>query len=262
MTQRRAVTCLTALLAVLCAVPAFADERKFTYSTEAKTVPEGGWEFEQWATHAWHVDQGHFWKTQIREELEYGITDRFNVSAYLNLEILHANGVPGLKDDTVFEFEGVSAEAKYKLTDPAADVVGLLGYLELSAGEEFEVEVKLVASKDIGRFTFAYNFIYEYEKEEDELTIAGPKHVTSNVIENTLGASVMVVEHWGVGAELVTRSVYDKDFDKVDRTGLFIGPNVHYASKSWWLTVTMLVRANDADLFEKYEARLILGVNF
>jgi hypothetical protein len=47
-----------------------------------------------------------------------------------------------------------------------------------------------------------------------------------------------------------------------EQTGYFIGPNAHYAAKDWWITATLLVRTNDADDFEKYEIRVIVGINF
>jgi len=262
MTLRRFLPCLTAVLVAAFALPAAADERKFTYSQEAKTLPQGSFEFEQWATHGWHRDEGTFWFWSIREELEYGITDRLSASVYLNFEIQHANNIPGLEDDTIFEFEGVSLEAKYKLTDPVADVVGLLGYIEVGFGEETEVEVKLVANKEVGQFAFVYNFIWEYEDAENELGVAGsPSRIKGYLIENTLGASYALEKGWAVGAEFLARTAFDEDFDKVG-TGYFIGPNAHYAAKEWWITMTFLVRTNHQDAFEKYEARVILGINF
>ncbi len=261
MTLRRLLPCLTAVLVAALAVPASADERKFTYSEEAKTLPQGSFEFEQWATHGWTRDQGKFWFLSWREELEYGITDRLSAAVYLNFEVQHADGVPGLKDDTIFEFEGVSLEAKYKLTDPAADAVGLLGYVEVGFGEETEVEAKIVVSKDVGKVVFAYNFIFEYERAENELAISGPDHVTGYLIENTAGASVLIDKSWAVGGEFLARTAFDDNFDKIG-TGYFIGPNAHYAAKDWWITLTFIVRVNDQEEFEKYEARVILGINF
>lgn len=262
MTLRRLLPCLTAVLVAAIALPASADERRFTYSEEAKTLPQGSFEFEQWATHSWSRDQGKFWELAFREELEYGITDRLSAAAYLNFEIQHADGVPGLKDDTIFEFQGVSLEGKYKLTDPAADFVGLLGYVEVGFGEETEVEIKLVASKDVGQFVFVYNFIWEYADEDNELGVSGsPSHIKGYLIENTLGASYTLDKSWAVGAEFLARTAFDKDFDKVG-TGYFIGPNAHYAAKDWWITMTFLVRTNREEEFEKYEARVILGINF
>lgn len=70
--------------------PASADERKFTFVEEAKTLPQGTFEFEQWVTRSWGVEQGQFWRIDFREELEYGITDRLTAAAYLNLAITRA----------------------------------------------------------------------------------------------------------------------------------------------------------------------------
>ena len=36
------------------------DERKFNYSYEAKTLPKGSWEFEQWATLKMEKESGDY----------------------------------------------------------------------------------------------------------------------------------------------------------------------------------------------------------
>jgi len=156
----------------------------------------------------------------------------------------------------------VSLEAKYKLTDPAADLIGLLAYAEVTVGKEFEVEFKAVASKEIGAFTFAYNLIFEYERSENELEIVSTGKTTEYMIENTLGGSYSFLKNWAGGVEFVARTPFEESWSNREQTGYFIGPNVHYAAKDWWITGTLLVRTNDADDFEKYEVRVILGVNF
>jgi hypothetical protein len=259
----RLLPCLAAVLAFAAWSPsARADERKFTYIEEAKTLPQGSWEFEQWATRSWGVDEGSFWRFDFREEIEYGLTDRLTLAGYLNTAILHASNVPGLEDETEFELEGVSLEAKYKLLDPSTDVVGLLGYAELTVGEEFEVEFKAVASKEIGDFTFAYNLIYEYESEEQELAIVDTGRARETFIINALGGSYHFTKSWAAGVEFLARAVWEGNFEEREATGYFVGPNAHYAASSWWVTFTFLVRTNDADEFTKYEARVIFGFNF
>lgn len=236
-----------------------ADERKFTYSYEAKTLPQGSWEFEQWATLRAHRDVGRIWFVDLREEVEYGVTDRLNLALYLNWEIESIRNVPGAENETEAEFESVSIEGKYKFTDPAADLVGLLGYVELAAGpEEQELELKLVASKQIGNLTFAYNLIVEFEREEE----TGGEWEKESMLSHTFGASLELMPGWAVGAEAVIRTPYEGTFKEKEDTGFFVGPNAHYYSKSWWATLTFLVLTREPDEFEKYEVRLIFGVNF
>src|SRR5690349_11007098 len=67
-----------------------ADERRFTYTYEPEVMPQGGMEFEQWVTlrtqrtSGAEVKQGNFNLWEIREELEYAVSDNYSVSLYLN----------------------------------------------------------------------------------------------------------------------------------------------------------------------------------
>src|SRR6059058_173610 len=67
-----------------------ADEKRFTYSYEPETLPAGGMEFEQWITlrtqrtKAGEVGQQNYNKWELREELEFAVTDRYSVSVYVN----------------------------------------------------------------------------------------------------------------------------------------------------------------------------------
>jgi hypothetical protein len=262
MSLRRLLPAVVVAVVVASSSVAFADERKFTYSEEAKVMPAGVWEVEQWATHKSHVEEGRFWELNLRTEVEYGLTDRLTTAMYLNMTFLSAHDVPGLKDETEFELEGVSFEAKYKLLDPATDVIGLLGYGEVTVGEEFEAELRAVASKEMGAFTFAYNLVLEYEKKENELEITSTGKHTEYIIENTLGGSYGFSKNWAGGVEFVARTPFEDGLSHREQTGYFIGPNAHYAAKDWWVTATFLVRTNDADNFEKYEIRVIVGINF
>ncbi len=67
-----------------------ADERRFTYTYEPEVLPKGGLEFEQWVTlrtqrtAGGEVQQENYNLWEFREELEYGVTDKYSVSLYLN----------------------------------------------------------------------------------------------------------------------------------------------------------------------------------
>src|SRR6185295_9027426 len=74
----------------LCLTQSQADEKRFTYSYEPETLPQGGMELEQWITlrtqrtKGGSVQQGNYNLWELREELEYGVTDNYSVSLYLN----------------------------------------------------------------------------------------------------------------------------------------------------------------------------------
>src|SRR5690349_25071694 len=74
----------------LCLDVVQADDRRFTYTYEPEVMPQGGMEFEQWVTlrtqrtSGAEVKQGNFNLWEIREELEYAVSDNYSVSLYLN----------------------------------------------------------------------------------------------------------------------------------------------------------------------------------
>lgn len=265
----RTLSKATLVLAALGAAAsvARADDRKFTYSYEAKTLPQGTWEFEQWATLQTGKDGGKWDTWLFREEIEYGITDRLNASIYLNSEYQANSGVPGFDDEHHFGFSSMSTEWKYKLMDPSADPVGVLLYGELGfSNSEYEIELKLVLSKSAGRFTFAYNFIYEAEVEEEP--DESPVYRWEHVISNTFGISYAVLDQFSIGVEAL--DIYRNMPVEGERThAYYVGPNLHYSGESWWATLTVLGQVSFGRGYEfsdgdntKWQVRLIFGVNF
>lgn len=259
----RSVGVSAALLAALIgAATASADERKFTYSYESKTLPQGAWEFEQWATLQTRQESGRSQAWSFREEIEYGLADRLTTALYLNWEY---EAVPGEHE---VEFETVSSEWKWKLMDAVADPVGLLLYGEVAAGpEEQELELKLIVDKQVGDFRFVYNFVVEFERAEEE-TPAGDEWEKESAFEHTFGISYQANPNFAVGVESLFVQKYEEIFEELEATALFMGPNVHVATGGWWVTVTALRQVDrgsadlDLDHFTQYEFRLIFGIHF
>src|SRR4030095_5581696 len=100
------------LAAGLCLAGARADERRFTYTYEPEVLPQGAMEFEQWVTlrtqRTKNVGQQNFNRWDLREELEYGVTDRYSVSLYLNTQAVSFRDPTTATDTSEFEFDGVS----------------------------------------------------------------------------------------------------------------------------------------------------------
>ncbi len=260
---------LVVLAIAALTAPAGADERKFTYVYEPKTLPKGGIEFEQWATFRSEKQDGDFLRIDFREEFELGLTDRLTTALYLNFEYLNVDGVTGIDDESEFEFEGVSSEWKYRLTD-AASPISMLLYGELGVAEhEQELEAKFVVGKDVGDFTFAYNFILELAREEVEDPTGETEWERESEIAHALGVSYRVAPGINVGLEGVARKLMEGTFKETESHAYFVGPNVHVATKDWWATVTFLKQVDimensglDLDHLEKYEVRLMFGVHF
>jgi len=257
------------VVAGFACLPAGADERKFTYAYEAKTLPSGILEFEQWITFRTDKGEGEFRRFDLREEFEYGLTDRLTTALYLNFEYLRSDGVPGIDDESEFEFEGVSSEWKYRLTD-ALSPVGLLAYGEVGVGDgEFEIEAKFVASREFGPLTVAYNLALEVEWEEEEEPSGEKEWERESQIAHSAGVSYRVGSGVNIGLEAVARQNFEGTFKETENHSYFIGPNVHVATPGWWATLTILkqvdIKENSGlvlDDQEKYEVRLIFGIHF
>src|SRR5579862_4562157 len=220
-------TSLSAVL-FLCAAAsaARADDRKFTYSYEAKTLPKDTWEFEQWATVQTGKDAGTWNALLLREEIEYGVTDQFNASIYLNTVYQANSGVPGFDNERSFGFDSMSAEFKYRLTDAALDPVGALLYFEPAfSNDQYELEGKLVFSKDVGPLTFAYNFIVEGVLNRADNPAQSPQWTWELELTNTFGLSYSFSPRFAVGTEFYDVARYDF-FRRESTRADYAGPNV------------------------------------
>src|ERR1043165_5532385 len=111
-----------------------ATERFFTYTYEPETMPEGALEFEQWVTlragRNKTVGQENFNKWELRSEFEYGVTDNYTVSLYLNSSAESFRDSATGEDVSDSRFDGVSIENRYMVLNPAGHAVGLSLYLE------------------------------------------------------------------------------------------------------------------------------------
>src|SRR5438876_9387745 len=127
------------VLFTLCS--ASATERYFTYTYEPETMPKGSLEYEQWVTlragRSAAVGQDNFQRWELRHELEYGVTDNYTLSLYLNESVETFRDPVTHANHSDFHFDGVSLENRFMLLNPADHAVGLALYLEPRyAGDE------------------------------------------------------------------------------------------------------------------------------
>jgi len=264
--------CLAISVGALGAVlSVHADERFFSYNYETDVLPKGGVEFEQWITYSGGKQSGNYSQWDLREELEFGVTDRYTTSVYLNFRDTHSDLSSGPGDEIDdFEFKGISSEHKFQLLNPHTKPLGLLGYGEVTTdGNELELEEKLVLQKFFGpegKWNAVFNVTSEQEWEYD-----ADETEEESVLEFTAGLSYRLTPNWAVGIEGRHHRVYEGIYSHELGNAWFVGPNVHYGSAKWWATLTVLLQvAGDPDTrwgleldeHTRIEVRLMAGYNF
>jgi len=258
---------------------AHAGESPFGYLYTTDTHPRGAAEIEQWATFSKRQMQGDYRLGQLRTELEYGVTDRFQASLYLNIYSVNASGnnasgetagpyIPENVDKASryrrgLSVDGGSAEFIYRLLSPYKDPVGIALYIEPSYGKFVnEVETKLILQKNFldDRLVLGYNLTLapEWEKQSGDPS-ADPASAefhsrTEKVTElvHSFGVSYRFAPGWSAALEARNHHEYaGHGLKSANRefTAWNIGPSAHYASNAWWMTATWLPQIKAGSCF-------------
>ena len=235
------------ILLVLPTAALFAGVRHFTFLYEAPTSPPGSVELENTVTWAHGSDSSD--DVFIREELEIGITDRFQLGIYpLDWSHHTEHGV---------EYDGGAVEAIYNLSNPIIDPVGISLYEEIVGGRQhFESESKLIAQKNFGRWIVDYNATLEAEWADRHL------EEQQGEFQQALGASYEISPRLSVGVEFLHEIVLPDWRDNEKIRNVFIGPNISYRRSQWFITATALAQATDTSDEPNFQLRTIFGLGF
>jgi hypothetical protein len=261
-------------LAVLAALSsASATERFFTYTYEPETMPADAFEYEQWIGarigRNEAVGQKDFNLWELRHEMEYGVTDNYSLSLYLN-ESLTAFEQPGTgRHVSHFQFDGVSLENRWMILNPADHIVGVALYLEPRiSGTGGELEEKLILGQRVGDWKWALNLTHATEWSRDF-------HDTEGEVEVTFGLTRNLNKYWSLGLEAREHNELP-EYRIWENTAFNLGPVVTYSRDRWWATLSVLpqiVGANFAENVdsnhnleleghERVDVRLIVGFSF
>ena len=225
----------------------FAHVRHYVGTTEYNTLPQGEFELENWVS--FEVPDGNRTNEnaiQYQEELEYGITDRWNIAHYQRWKTINRIG----SDDSTI-YEGFKFETKYRIGEKGKFWVDPLLYLELKTDVRKKhnvnaLEGKIVLSKDIEKLNATYNQIMESEVDNGGRT----EHAFA------LAASYEIFPEVRVGAEF-TGQFWNPEGH---RNELSFGPALAYEHKYFWIAAGWRFGLNHAA--NDHEARLILGIPF
>lgn len=242
---------------IIYAEPARADA-DFGYVYTADVEERGETEVTLWATDRRGKGEGHYDAQDYRLEVEHGITDRFQASAYLNLQSHHIRGVDAELErvDRDFALSGLAAEFKYQLLNPEKNGVGLAFYAEPAwsriskvKGEksrEFELELKAILQKNFAhdRLVWATNLTLEpeWEREHEEVAPGIVNRTTEKelAIELSTGLAYRIADKWWMGVEGRYHSVYPNWTHGLNRENyaIYAGPTVHYDGGKFSVTAT------------------------
>jgi hypothetical protein len=237
---------------LLCLLPmtASAGARHFTFVYEATTSAPGSVETENWATWSRTSDPARSHELAFRHEFEFGITDKFQASVYL------ADWFYGRDaGHPEFTYSDSAIELIYNVTSPVADPIGLSVYEEVKAGDRvLELETKLIAQKNFGRWIVAYNATLEAAWEGEHL------RERTGEFQQALGISREISPSLSIGAELLHEFVFEDWRDAKHIRNFFVGPNISYRRGGWFVTVSALARATSTPNEPDLQVRAIFGI--
>lgn len=250
---------LKAVLAFTCVVGSnvsVAGEGSFGWLYTLDLQPKGTLEFEQKidVTTGQATGKYNLWKTKTG--LEYGITNDLQLTGYLNAYSISANknyvnneacsgysnpcthgfGVSGSPNDPFSRtlIDGASLEAIWRITNPVISPVGVGLYGELTKGtlaDAFEARLLLQSNFLDDRLVVSANVVAEIEKYKFD----GVSH--ESMIDLLYGATYRFAPKWFAGIEGRFHNDYlGYGFNSHTQKANFIGPNLHYAQKDWWIT--------------------------
>jgi hypothetical protein len=245
-----------------------AGEPLFGYVYTTDLQPKEKWEIEQWITDREGQAHGTFHHFDMRTEVEYGVTDNFQMSVYANYmyAIESGNSVRGLTEGieipsdhdptqpyNQFRFDGFSIEGIYRVLSPYLDPVGLSFYLEPEFGPFSNgVELRAIVQKNFldDQLVLAGNAWVEFEKEVgSNLVVPGSNDIPDGSVNNAsyaeidLGASYRFISNWSAGLEFRNHNEYSGftlSQSAQNHAAFFFGPNVHYGAQHWFFTLSVL----------------------
>jgi hypothetical protein len=136
------------------------------------------------------------------------------------------------------------------------------------AGDEAEVEEKIILGQRFGDWKWALNLTHATEWEDNF-------HSTEGEVEVSFGITRRLNSHWSIGLEARDHNELP-DYRIWENTAFYLGPVVTYQQEKWWATLTIMPQILGANFaenvdrdhnfelegHERLNARLIVGFSF
>jgi hypothetical protein len=236
----------TIAAAMICAIimisaqEARADRRSYVWTYEYQTMPKGMFEAEYYLTEEQkYLDKAkpNIWKQQI--EVEYGVTDHFDLSMYQMFK--QSNTVKS----SSFEYDGFKIRGRYRILEKNVLPVDTLLYLEYIRDDDWDkpnvLEEKVVLAKDIGNLNLAYNQVFKQELASEGIW----------KYEYAAGASYRILPSVRLGVE--SKGAYAEE-------KYYAGPTIAWGQGRFWASAGIIFGLTDKS--DDMQARLIVGAIF
>lgn|GEM_PF-6276587 len=120
------------------------------------------------------------------------------------------------------------------MRNPLVDPIGLALYVEPTWGpRNKELEFKLILQKNFldDRLIWATNFVTALENNK-----RGSSVEKATEVDFLTGLSYRFMNNWSAGLEARNhREFTGYGYGVANHSAWFLGPNIHYATKSWWM---------------------------
>ncbi|MEI9939391.1 MAG: hypothetical protein WDO69_19385 [Pseudomonadota bacterium] len=257
--------CQAGLVCLTVSASAAATERHFGFGYESAVLNPGLAELQPWTTErAGRVD--YYSRLEARLGFQLGLLKNLQAALFWNAssttEDIVIPGATLRSRLSTTDFQSLSAQFKYKFSDPTTDAVGSALLLEGQAGPLLVgYEARAIVDKQLGSLLLAFNLVGG-GVEQLELR---SRFVAS--FGATAGAGYFWTPNLATSIEVRNENAYS---GQLDRSVLYLGPTVSYASTRFWLTLAIQPqvvafkgatagRHVDLDQNEYVQARLLLG---
>ena len=239
-----------------------AGEGNFGWIYGLDLQPKGKAEIEQKLQLVRGQAAGTYDYWQGRTELEYGLTNDIQIAGYLNSYSINSDknytnpeacdqgvnpctggyGLPG-SANTLDQYhakgiDGISLESIWRISNPVTSPVGLGIYLEPTLGrlkDAFEGRIILQSNFLDDKLQLVSNIMFEVEKLKFDDDV-----IEETVFDILAGFTYRIAPKWTAGLEYRFHNDFDGyGFGNQTQRAHFLGPNLHYATKNWWLTLAM-----------------------
>ena len=259
-------------VAVFSFLLSHAQDRNFARTYQTNVLSKGAIDLEFWHTSRFGHSGQYFHAQDQRIEVEFGLGKNWQTAFYFNR--YQERYSTSLNGTTTSNEIGFSNEWKVKLSDPVANKLGVALYSEWSikGGDELELETKLILDKVIGKNLFAFNGVYELEKEFEWVNGRLNSHGSEMPLEFDLAYMYDANKKFGIGFELRNHNKIGK-VNGWEHSVLFGGPTINFRSNRWFVIANYLPQWGNfhktdiapgnkvLDELERAEARILVGIS-